>query len=789
METKPQICPHCKQDNYPMVEFCRHCGESLHHTSPGAGSSLLVRWTHHAIDAMFWIVDETARWWEIGKLTVQIRSFRRRRSDLLKNFKEEDSQGGETSINKKQELMGVTEELARLSGREEFLRAKAWGMTPDLLFIAIFLLFVYGIVFIHPGRTLVPKMESNNRVFSGQISRARDILLTRQGIVSSAVWHKDSLYIGGDGGLTVVDPVSGIASSVTELPDKFFVRDLFVDDNKLLIAGFPGIYSLEQTVVKPVYTAAQLPTKLINSIVRASDKKLLIGTIGQGLLKGNEKSAVFVLGTQGYTIKDFGRQGKELWLMHEKGILKGYGDNLKPLSLQILAGRHLRTMVTTDKNVFIGTDQGVVAGYRNAKNWTWTLISAAKPGFINDLALAGDILFIGSEEGVFRFQKGKVEQISSIPCHALAIGDKYLAAVNPDSIMLFSFLASTGQYGTFIRDLPEVGSFTPAMPVVSMVPMPKVKFGRLPKFKNSNLHKEKKLAQLPNEKLPKPSSLDKERNEYEFPAELQKPQFSDLVLTDGNFYLATTNRGVWKYSDKTWEQLKDLPDIGMKSLSRIADACFVYGANKPIYRLANNKILNFMPKEETSGLLNACAESKDSILLLYKDGQIFRKIKDQPKKLAAKIPEEFYGKFHSVWKLKNKVLVVVSKGILLQESLAQWNLNFFKGRIENSKIAAVAKGDDENIYIALSDGRIYEYKSEKLKILGTINEQPVSVNYAGCLWVAGHSSLFFHEDTRFVTAPFHTNELVLGAYPNIDSNSVLVFTDTGLRTIATGQSH
>ena len=62
--------------NYPMVEFCRHCGESLHGQPKNLNQTLMTKWIHHLIDAMFWIVDESVRWWEIGKLSIQLKTLR-----------------------------------------------------------------------------------------------------------------------------------------------------------------------------------------------------------------------------------------------------------------------------------------------------------------------------------------------------------------------------------------------------------------------------------------------------------------------------------------------------------------------------------------------------------------------------------------------------------------------------------------------------------------------------------------------------------------------------------------
>ena len=42
----------------------------------------LGKFIYNLIDAMFWVADETARWWEISKITIQIKTFRRQKAAL-----------------------------------------------------------------------------------------------------------------------------------------------------------------------------------------------------------------------------------------------------------------------------------------------------------------------------------------------------------------------------------------------------------------------------------------------------------------------------------------------------------------------------------------------------------------------------------------------------------------------------------------------------------------------------------------------------------------------------------
>lgn len=123
MEQKTLQCPHCREMNFPMVGIS--AGIAVSDTcAPGiTNQTLMVKWIHHLIDAMFWIVDESVRWWEIGKLSIQLKTLHRRRANILQLVETEEQTGNlETSTDQKQALVAVSEEFVRLSGREEFLR-------------------------------------------------------------------------------------------------------------------------------------------------------------------------------------------------------------------------------------------------------------------------------------------------------------------------------------------------------------------------------------------------------------------------------------------------------------------------------------------------------------------------------------------------------------------------------------------------------------------------------------------------------------------------------------------
>lgn len=780
MDQKTLKCPNCREMNFPMVEFCHFCGESLHSTQIPEGASFMVKWVYHLIDAMFWLVDESVRWWEIGKLSIKLKRLRRQRGQLLKRFESLDSLGGETSPEQRQLLMGITQELEHFSGREEFLRTKCWAITPELLFLGIFLVFAYGLAAMTPARTFLPKKPRDTAFLTGQIIRVRDIPLAEHSVITSALWFDDRLFVGGDAGLTILDPVSGLASNAVGLPADFFVRDMTVEGDSIFIAGYSGIYLMEDRVIKKYYGENQIPTRLINAISVSGKDSLLIGSVGDGLLRGNLDSAVFVLGTQGKTVKSFGRLGNELWIMHENGILTGRGDRFNPLNLQVLAGRHLRSMITAERNVYVGTDQGVVAGYRNGRNWVWTLLSAGKPGYINDLYLAADTLFIASEEGLFRFVNGRMEGLSAAPCKAIAVGDSFLAAINTDSVMLYYFSGVSDDARVAAAISPRVGSFTPSVPVVSMVSFPSIQMGRLPDFSNMASTEEPAV----DDELEQHAEGQAVRAKIALPVELQKPVFVDVARFGNKYVLITRNRGAWTLENGSWSVLPVDMQPGLTSFALSQSGIYAYGDGAGIVRFFEDKVEYLLESTDTKGLLHAHAIKNNNLLFLYADGTIRQKRPDLPLEPLFVLPGELKGKFHSVWMINDRYVVVVDSGIMLHETEKQWNLIFFRGRIENSEVVAVHKSPDNNLYIALNDGRVFVYRNEALELLGAINELPVSINFDGFLWVAGQETLFFFENGEFVAAPFRTREKILGAFSEPDLESIYVFTDSGLNSIA-----
>ena len=305
---------------------------------------------------------------------------------------------------------------------------------------------------------------------------------------------------------------------------------MLICNNKLLIAGYPGIFEYEQEKdsVKPLFES-NLPNKLINSFAVVNEKRnqFLIGTLGNGIFRSNGNNISELPQTKDYVARGFGHQKKELWILHEEGILTGNSDKLSNLDLQVLAGKKPRCMVTTEKNVFIGTDQGIVAGYRSSKNWVWTMLSSTKPGFINDIISAGEVLFIASDEGVFRYYKGKMDRLSSIPTYSLCLCDTFLAAINKSSVLFyyFNFSGNIGNSSIF-GVIPELGTYTPTLPITTLPMETRPTYSRMPDY--GLLETDGKEA-LTESSLSTENYPPDQKPMVELPVELQKPVFSDIT--------------------------------------------------------------------------------------------------------------------------------------------------------------------------------------------------------------------------------------------------------------------
>ena len=737
---------------------------------------------YNLIDAMFWVADETARWWQISKISIQVKTFRRQKAALNKQIKENEQNSIGVSVAQTAELTSLNESISKLAAKEDFLRSQCWAWTPLFDFSLILLLFLYGVFSINPIQNIVDRHKSSIGVFGGQISRVRELPFQGHSIISDSIWFNNRLYVAGNNGVTEINTISGQANAIKDLPKDYYAKDLLIYNNHLLISGYPGVYEYENNNVKPLIQNSKLSNMLINSfaVVNEKKKQFLIGTLGDGIFRCNEEKIIPIPKTEDYIVKNFGHQKKELWILHEDGIITGNSDKLGKLDLQVLAGKKPRCMITTDKNVFIGTDKGVVLGIRDSKNWVWTMLSTTKPGYINDITNAGEILFIASEEGVFRYYKGKMDRLSSIPTYSLCLCDTFLAATGKSSVLLyyFDFTGNIGNTSIF-GVVPELGTYTPNLPITTLSMGNRPIQTRMPDY--GLLETDGKQALGISQAQTEDYAPDR-KPMIELPIELQKPVFSDISKFNNKYYLATTNRGIWAFDGKNWNQVSHNGKGNANKLCSNQKHCYAYSKDSGVYEILDNLANLVIDPKDTTNLKYLSICENDTLLLLYADG-IVKTFSNGELSLTFTIPNEFIDNCHSVWKVSNQYIAVLNQGIMVYESNGKWNLKIFQGIIDTARISDIINLENKILYIALNDGRFFEYSNNKLLLSGIIPDHPISIKYSENLWVSSADSIYIKEGNSFAPVTFKSGDRILGAFTDKNSKNILVFTASGLRIL------
>jgi hypothetical protein len=268
----------------------------------------------------------------------------------------------------------------------------------------------------------------------------------------------------------------------------------------------------------------------------------------------------------------------------------------------------------------------------------------------------------------------------------------------------------------------------------------------------------------------------------ELPVELQRPVFSDITKFNDKYLLATTNRGIWSFDGKTWNQINHNGKGNANKLCCNSKHCYAYSSQSGVYEILENIANLIIDSKETKGLKHLSICDEDTLLLLYNDGKV-KKFSNGELELFFNIPSEFTENCHSIWKIKEQYVALLNQGIMTHESNGKWNLMFFQGNIDSAKIADVVCIDNKELYIALNDGRIFRFLDNKLPLSGIISDHPNSINYSGNLWVSSMDSLYLKDKNSFTAIPFKSRDRILGAFPDKENKNIFVFTASGLRII------
>ncbi|MBP5468651.1 MAG: hypothetical protein J6Z11_05350, partial [Candidatus Riflebacteria bacterium] len=325
----------------------------------------------------------------------------------------------------------------------------------------------------------------------------------------------------------------------------------------------------------------------------------------------------------------------------------------------------------------------------------------------------------------------------------------------------------------------ELGTYTPNLPITTLSMGERPIRTRMPDY--GLLETDGKQA-IGISQAPSEDYAPDRKPMIELPIELQKPVFSDISKFNNKYYLATTNRGIWAFDGKNWNQVSHNGKGNANKLCSNQKHCYAYSKNSGIYEVLDN-IANLViePKEtENIKYLSICED--DTLLLLYTDGKV-KTFSNGELSLTFTIPNEFLENCHSVWKVSNQYIAVLNQGIMVYESSGKWNLKFFQGNIDSARISDIISLDNKILYMALNDGRIFEYSNNKLILSGIIPDHPISIKYSENLWISSADSIYLKEGNSFAPATFKSGDRILGAFTDKISKNILVFTASGLRIL------
>jgi len=817
MDQSPKICSKCQQANFPIAEFCRHCGEPIFEMGSLSRTSFFSRWLGHVIDGMSWVVDEFMRWWEIGRLNRELKTLRRRRSELMaKSGANGKSEPEAIFSHDRDKVVTISEEMSRLSTREEFLRKRSWGLSPELFLLALIIAFIGGLIWLKPRTGIPLQQQQPASSFRGNISKVAEIPIAGHSVVTCAAWHEDKLYIGGDGGLTLIDPVNSVATQVALLPTGFFVRHLLSDGNRLLIAGYGGVFALDRSGISPVYEGIRLPVDLVNRIALTKDGGHLLGTVGHGLLKGRNGVSVVVLGTQGKTLLSFEWLAGELWILHEWGIMKGDGSSFSPVPLQVLAGRALTSMAIGNNTIFIGSKSGLVAGYQNDNNWVWTPIGGNEPKSISDLIINNGVLLICSNEGLFRSIEGNIEKLISVPNQrVIAAGQSYLATAGPQKAILYRFAGESLNQSQAVSVLPSVGTFAtnlpagnvsavqpqttspaplqinpaPTLPVQNQVPplpVQVVSAQPTPTIAPQQPVTPPPVFPPPTQGIP---TLTNSSGFLKFPLPtiLNGPFASALAWDGSRLWVGTSNDGLWVFSNNQWSNLSTanggLSDNQIVSLWVLRGKVFLYSWILGILSVDTGRAVPALTVDKTSGFQNMAGDP-GSPMFLFEGGYIRKLNSNGTIEQVSRIPEDFFKSSRSLQVVNGQPMVITDQGVLSQDSNGRWLVTFFPDVPSGTKALFSALSKEGVVYAALSDGTIYSFIDRKVAKVGSIGERPRGLIFADTLWTAGANSIFRLKSGALVPLPIGLKETIMNFQVIPEKQLIILATSQGLKDVA-----
>lgn len=802
MEQSPKICPKCHQANFPIAEFCRHCGEPIFEMGSLSRTSFFSRLIGHFIDGAFWFLDEIIRWWEISRLSRTLKKLQKKRANLMSH-----EGGSGMSEECRLELLRTSEDMTHVAGREEALRRKSWSYTPELLLVMIVLLFSYGVWRLNPetGRVSAPLISGSAVSFQGALTQVQEINVPRQTVVTSAAWYGNRLYIGGDGGLSAIDLAQGGAATFpVGLPKNFFVRHLSNDSAGLLIAGYGGVFGLDPAGIRAVYDPLQMPVQLVNRIVPLGDGHLM-ATLGQGLLKGRRGLATLLLGAAGLTVKGFAWLDGELWLLHERGLLRGDGSTFTSVQIPVLTDKRLTSIAATGNALYIGTTEGLIAAYKSPpsfgerQSWVWTPLASGGPKLIHDLAVSGTSLLLCAEEGLFRLDGGVYERVSNRTGQKIiAAGPEFIATIGLEKAILYrpSGLPAVGA-PVASPILPTVGTFAQT---IASLPIPLVSAPPGPVPLVTAQPQPVPVSPLPGNPAPVTTSL---------PTQSPAPGANPVVLFDNvaipqgmigktvsaaigdvrRLILGTNQAGIWMYDNGTWKNFTretgELADNQINSLMMIQGKPHLFGLLNGLMSLESGRPVVVLDPGKSKGLAAITADA-NSLVALFEGGGIFR-IRNGNLESVGQVPDDLQKSLRFLHVVDGVFWVVADQGIIVQTPRGDFTFTWF---LEGPSVKTVATimGEPGKIYLAKADGNIYAFANNKMEKLGNIGEKPAALAFEnGNLWVAGTRSIFRRFASTLSPLSQKSADIILGFRFLPEKQSILVLTASGIQVFPYNQ--
>lgn len=779
MDQDPRICWRCQQANFPIAEFCRHCGEPLFPMGSISRSSLLTRLVGHIIDGLSWTVSECARWREIGRINFNLKELRGRRTEFMKKVGIPAPNGGLDFNNEdRKRLVELSDEISRLSSREEYLRNQCWALTPELLLFLLAFVFMLGLYFVKPRMDTSMLDVRPPAAIEGMPVKTVKMPLAGYSVVTASAWFDGKFYIGGDGGLSVFDPVTGELAKVQAFAPDFFIRDMIVEPKRLLIAGYGGVYAFDRMGFSPVYDGEGLPIGLVNRIASTKDGGHLLGTIGHGLMKGNGKVALVLLGSSGLTIRDFSWLDDELWVVHERGILKGDGSSFTNFDLPILSGKDVRKIETKNDVVYFAADKGLITGIRNGRSWNWTQIRSSETSSINEILVAETGAAICSDQGLYIYRNNELDKISDLPAKTGSISGRFLATAHPDQVVFYEFPSGTVPAINITPQIdPVIGTFSPEiLPMPKDQPAPAIgKTGRIPNVQ-------------PRE--PETGFTAKKRFTLDFsdiPEELRSLSLSGIARAGEQIWVATEDSGLWFYRNSGWTAFNrgngGLKDNQIVSLNAFEDNVYFYSWMTGIFSMVSGRPELFVNPGRLNGYIDFAVD-ENRTLLLFSDGYVKEREQQGDLKNFSQIPEGFFRSARKIFILNRQLLVITDTGLLVYGEGNRWELKAFERHSLDARVSCACLDKNRNVFIALSDGSIHSYDSRDLKKLGDIGERPRCMTYSDFLWVAGATDIFKWSAGSFNSAVDVTERTdIVGMLVMSSEGIILAATTSGLRQL------